>query len=409
MTDRVRHLEAVQADREPWRAPWPLLSVAAAVVSAAAGWVLVTGFCVLGWISVPQIKASAVLELGTQGWLLAHGVSIGLPGARLSIMPLGLTLIIIAVGLGACHQAVLHAKPPDEAQVGARAARMTGVFVVVYVVLIVVARHLTESDSAGESSLLGALLLICGLAGVGFARALRWRPARGAAWLRIVATALGAGLAVQLATGAGVVVVALLTGRERIMVLQDSLQPGGLGAVMLLLGQLAWLPNFVLWGGAWASGAGIQLGTDTVISPAQSLVGMLPAVPVLGAVPPAGELPVACLAWLAGGVAAGVVAGFVLVKQVQAQVNERLGIDVTAIIGALAGIGCGLLFTVLQLPAGGDLGSVRLIDLGARMGVLAIMAPSTMGIAGMATGGLLGWLASRKPSEADVPTVIVER
>ena len=69
---RVRQLEAVAPAATPWRLPWPLMTVLAAVVTAAAGWILVTGFCVLGWISVPQIKASSVLQLGTQGIAIQH-------------------------------------------------------------------------------------------------------------------------------------------------------------------------------------------------------------------------------------------------------------------------------------------------------------------------------------------------
>ena len=75
--------------------------------------------------------------------------------------------------------------------------------------------------------------------------------------------------------------------------------------------------------------------------------------------------------------------------------------------GALAGVGCGLVFTLLQIPAGGDLGSVRLTSLGARMTALLVMAPSTMGLAGMAAGAVLGRRAA-STQQPDAPLGIGE-
>lgn len=390
---RVRQLEAVAEEAEPWRVPWPVASALAAVVTAVAGWILVTGFCVLGWISVPQLKASAVLTFSTQGWLLAHGVSLPLAGAQLSIMPLGLTAIIVIIGLGACQQASVHSRLSEAAGPGKQLLQFSGVFALSYVVILAIGRQVSASGSTA-SSLLGAIIFAVALPVVGFARALSWRPPK---WQRIfqaVAMSLTAGVLVMIVAGAAAVAAALIHGRAQVMMIHESLLPGNLGAVMLLAGQLAWLPNLVLWGGSWAAGAGIQLGVDTVVSPAQTTLGMLPSIPVLGAVPPVGAMPHSCLLWLTSGVLAGVLAAVVLVRQLQTDARaqgKQLGIDVTAMAGALAGVACGLVFTLLQVPAGGDLGAVRLTSLGARMTVLLVMAPATMGLAGMATGAVLGW------------------
>lgn len=403
---RVRQLEAVTPQATPWRAPWPILTIMAAVVTAAASWLLVAGFCVLGWITVPQIKAVAVLKLGTQGWLLSHGVSVALPGAQLSIMPLGITAIIAAIGLGTCQYAVTHSRPPEPDRVGVRVLRMGLVFGATYLVIIAVARGWSEGQLAGQSSLIGTLVLVFGLGLVAFARALRWRPSWLPDWAPTIGRTLTAGLAVLVLSGAAVFVTALIQGRDRIAMIHDSLDPGVLGGVMLLLGQLAWLPNFVLWSAAWALGAGVQLGVDTVISPGQSLVGLLPAIPVLGAVPPAGPMPRLALLWLVFGVLAGVAVAWVLVGQLLREASRRgreIGIDLAAIVGALAGVVCALVFVAAQLPASGDLGSVRLLGLGARMGVLLVMAPSTMGLAGMATGAWLGWRTSRAAGPTSPP------
>lgn len=414
---RVRQLEAVAPDARPWRLPWPLMTVLAALITATAGWVLVTGFCVLGWISVPQIEVPAVLHLGTQGWLLAHGVSVALPGARLSIMPLGLTLLIIAIGLGTCQQAAIHSPPPADGQVGVRVTRMGLTFGLTYLILLGIARGWTEGELAAQASLLTAVALVFGLGLVASARALGWRPVM-PSWVRGAGLAVAAGLAVLVAGGATVFVTALFLGQNRITMIHDALQPGSLGGVMLLVGQLAWLPNFILWSGAWTTGAGVQLGLGTVVSPARSQVGMLPSIPIFGAVPPAGAMPQASLLWLAWAGLAGVAAAYVMVRWLQrdeAAHGRRLRVDLAALVGALAGIASGLAFLLLQVPAGGDLGSVRLVDLGARLQALAVMASTSMGLAGMATGAILGWLELRRKQspvsqaidEANVNTHVV--
>lgn len=424
-SERIRELQADREEIGTWRAPWPILTVGAAVLTAVAGWLLVVGYCVLGWISVPEINPSAVLGLGSQGWLLANGISFSLPGAQLSIMPLGLTLIICWVGFACLNAVAAHSHAPEPGQLGARVLKVAAVFAISYAMILGFVRSVTQGALAANSSIVGGLVLSVLLGLAAAVRSHGWRPPVDARWTAAALRSLAAGLAVLVVTGAVVLGVALWTGRERFAQIHESLEPAGLGTAMLLLGQLAWLPNFILWGGAWAIGAGIQLGVDTVITPAQTMVGMLPAIPVLGAVPPAGPVSRWLLFWVLSGAVAGAVAAFVAVRSALAIMRERgvaLGIDLTAIIGAMVGIVVGLVFTVAQLPASGDLGAIRLIDLGARVGALLIMAPTSMGLAGMATGWLVGFLAARRGSpapgpqtpvatepvdEAEVPTTVV--
>ncbi len=259
---RVRRLEQATGDLPTWRLPWPLMAGLAALATALIGWVLVAGYCVLGWISVPEIQVSAVLQLGAQGWLLAHGVAAALPGAQLSIMPLGMTGLVMAIGLGCLHQAALHSPAPPPDQVGMRTARMGAVFSVVYLVILTIVRSLVDAGQAGQSTMLGAIVLVFAMSLLGSARGLDWRPPTLPVWLRSGWLGVVAGLCVMVAAGAAVVVTAVIFGRDRIILVHDALQPGNLGGVMLVLGQLAWLPNFVFWGGAFAIGAGVQLGLD---------------------------------------------------------------------------------------------------------------------------------------------------
>lgn len=412
-SERIRELQAVRAEPVGWRAPWPLLTMAAAGVTALAGWLLVVGFCVLGWIQVPAIKPAAAVSMGCQGWLLANGVPVSLPGGQVSIMPLGLTGVICWVGSACLGVVAVRSRAPGSAGAGARVLRVGLVFSASYLAILAGVRLLVQDASTGGSPLFAALVFSLLLGLIGAARAHRWRPANRSHLLLTGLRAVTAGLAVLAITGALVFTAALWTGRERFIQIHDSLGAGGLGGVMLLLSQLAWLPNYIMWCGSWALGAGIQLGLQTVISPAQTTVGLLPAIPVLGAVPPAGPMPRMALWWLASGALAGIVSALIGVRGFQAELRTRsseAGADLTAIVGAGIGMATGAFFTLLQIPAGGDLGAIRLVDLGARLGPLAIMAPTSLGLAGMATGWLLGWRAGRQPTRqaGDDPAAVAE-
>ena len=67
--------------------------------------------------------------------------------------------------------------------------------------------------------------------------------------------------------------------------LYESVQVSVLGAIVLTAGQLAILPNVIIYGAAWFTGVGFSIGTGSLISPLGSQVGPLPAVPILGALP----------------------------------------------------------------------------------------------------------------------------
>ena len=81
--------------------------------------------------------------------------------------------------------------------------------------------------------------------------------------------------------------VAVLIGLNWIDItrLYESVQVSVLGAVVLTAGQLAILPNIIIYGAAWFTGVGFSIGSGSLISPLGSQVGPLPAVPIFGALP----------------------------------------------------------------------------------------------------------------------------
>ncbi|GAA1927834.1 hypothetical protein GCM10009775_19880 [Microbacterium aoyamense] len=100
-----------------------------------------------------------------------------------------------------------------------------------------------------------------------------------------------------IARGTAVVVVALaglaalltavaLIGRGgEIIALFESAHVDALGATLITIGQLAYLPTVVVWAMSFLAGPGFLVGTGTTVAPAGTQVGVLPGIPVLGAVP----------------------------------------------------------------------------------------------------------------------------
>lgn len=139
---------------------------------------------------------------------------------------------------------------------------------------------------------------------------------RGGSWSAIPAViARGAAVVVAALVGVGglVVAFAVFAGGSRVIALFQAGQVDALGAAVLTLGQLAYLPTFVVWAISFVAGPGFALGVDTVVSPVGTQVGPLPGIPVLGAVPESTSPWLLLLALLP--VAAGALAGWVARSQ----------------------------------------------------------------------------------------------
>ena len=81
---------------------------------------------------------------------------------------------------------------------------------------------------------------------------------------------------------------ALAFGWIEVLRLYQSLGLSLLGGVMLTIGQLAILPNLIVFGAGWISGAGFMIGSGSYVSPLASQLGPLPALPVFAALPTGG-------------------------------------------------------------------------------------------------------------------------
>jgi hypothetical protein len=161
-----------------------------------------------------------------------------------------------------------------------------------------------------------------------------------------------------------------------IITLYERLNADVLGGALLTLGELAFLPNLVVWAAAWFVGPGFALGTGSSVSPLATSLGPLPAVPLLGAIP-SGELAFG-FACLAVPVLGGFVAGAVTGRGVR---DETVLTRVAAALGI--GIVGGLLLGALAAASAGAAGPGRLADVGPDALAVGLFAALEIGVAAL--------------------------
>ena len=340
---------------------------------------------------------ASLARLSGQAWLLLHGVPLSLTypagtlgpeesGGLLSLIPLGLTLIpfFLCWRAGRRLARACYTDQLWQALLGALGT---------YALLGTAAAYFSANEDVSISLVAGALIPLVS-AGLGVIIGARMEAG---SWVRLIGVDLTdwiartsqhsrwAGSYLWAAVRAGVVgivaavglaavlfVVALAVSWAEIATVYQKLDAGIIGGIVLTVAQLGLLPNLVLWTLAWASGAGFSIGTGSIISPLETTVGPLPAVPVLAALP-SGQPEYAYAALLIP-VAAGVLAGWWFLREGENHFDEWISIKVSArwftasvstiCLGAVIGLVSGLLAAAAALIARGSLGIGRFVDIG---------------------------------------------
>lgn len=200
---------------------------------------------------------------------------------------------------------------------------------------------------------------------------------RCASWLRgswcrrrrlLAACRAGAGgLMVLLGSGALLTGISMLshTGSVQLAFLQLSDVWQGRFAVLLV--SLALLPNAIVWGAAYGIGAGFAAGGGNVVTPlGVTSYPQLPHFPLVSALPAEG--PHWPLNWVTGALAGASVAWLTAVAAARrpgkGAPRPAWGWGETAVLAALAAIGCAAVMALLAAVSGGPLGVGILADLG---------------------------------------------
>ncbi len=379
---RKRGVQATRAQSASPPISWPLMAVVGGAVTALASWILCAGVTVLGWLAAEPGSLGDALRVGTLLWLLSNGVGVRLGNIPVTLVPWGATAVIAFM---ISRFAALSAR-------NVRAHQTSGpglisvVTVAAYLLCVLVVAMLGGEpwQAPARWTVVIAVLLVAAWWGssrsLGISRI--EMPGRARAIIRAV---LAAQLA-MLVAGAAVLVTALWTHLKRVETLHQALQPGVAGGIALLLLQLAFVPNALIWSAAYALGSGFVFGAGSVIAPAATQLGMVPGIPLLGALPSSGPGDLTQLWWLAAGAVAGASACWMVLGSGPVPRFDR-----ASLAGGLCGLLAGAAFAGLAWVASGDLGTLRLADLGPRLFPLLVMASTTMGLSGLVTGLALGW------------------
>lgn len=391
--------------------PWPVAAVTGGLLAALAGWLLVTGVALVAWFTAMAMSVPQVLRFSSQVWLLAHGGSADIGGVRLSLIPLGLTLLcallVTSVAGYAGRQALLaRTVDPTQAERLRLALSVAGLVVVAYVAVAIVMAWATGGAASIVAPGLGSLLVALPSAALGAAlgagvesRALVPDPV-----LRL-ARGTGAALAGLTAVGAVVLATGTLLGADRIAAIEDSLRLGGPGAFVWSVAMLFYLPNLLVWSASWALGPGFTLGPGTLVSVTGTQLGMLPALPVLGAIPVGAVAGDWMQLWMAGGLVAGVAAGVVAVQGGRG----RLRLVPAVALGAGSGLLAALLLVALCAMSRGDLGELRMTALGPRLLESLVIVPPVLTLTGALSALVAFLLESRRPLPPDPASLTTVR
>ncbi len=367
--------------------------------AAAVGALLTFLPIVVIWLASPSatVGVDAVVRIGIGAWALGHGVPVTTAIGTLSVIPLLLTVLLIWGASWPASRLASRLQRGEPTRVDwlgrlrRDVAAQGAVFVLTYGLTGLLGCLLARSDEVSPSMPWAALAFpVVGLLAYlhGLRREFRddlaqvapgWRvtsarpaddPGQGLAgeapgdgprvptWVWTGCRVGVRVLALLLAAGALLTVALLVVRGGWIVDLYGELSPGVLGGAVLTGGQLLYLPDLAVWALSWMAGAGFGIGVGSSITISQSTPGLLPLVPILGALPGPGDLPWFTWLFLLVPVGAGALIERLVTTRMGADLFDR-ALAVTAAC-LVAAVGSGL-FGVL---ASGSLGSGRLAEVG---------------------------------------------
>ena len=366
-------------------------------------WAVQYGFAV-DWVVFWRASADT--------WLIGHGVdmqvtldsvlaaSVGAPAETafpVSIAPLGFALLTLLLALRAGRRV----GETRYRTLGALAS--LGTFVLLSAVITVSALYPLARPSIGQGVVLPSLVFALGF-GIGLLRTARaagddagssikdwiadWSPSVRA----LARTALRGGtaaVAAILAVSGVLAALLIAVNYGQVISLYEGLHAGVVGGLALTLGQLAFMPNLVIYTASWLVGPGFAIGSGSSVSPLSTVLGPVPSVPVLGALP-TGDLAFGFL-----GIAVPLVVAFLAAALLRSRLVTELDVEYPLLwLGGTAlgmGVTAGVLLGLLAAVAGGAAGPGRLAEVGPDALAVGLVAALEVTV-----GAALGLLASRQ-------------
>ena len=376
-----------------------MVGTMAAGIVVAGGLAVITILVLAGWIAAPHAGQGlpSVLRTAAALWLVAQHVGFTLRGAgRIGLLPLGLVLLPGALLWRAGRWVVQAGAVTRLRHVGYAAVALAVPYALLTAGLAIVSRSAREAASLPQAVVCGFLLALAA-GGLGGARAL-------APWPRLIGLladrqrslilAVAGTLAVLVAAGAVLAGASLAVHLNEAATLERALAPGAVGTPLLVLLQLTYLPNAVVWAIAFTLGPGFAFGSATVVAPTGSALTQLPAFPMLAALPPG--LHAAMPGWieptvLAVPYLAGALGGLLLIRAAPA-----LALDAAPLWGLACGVVCGSILGLLAAASGGPLGDGRLAAVGPSPWQVGTISALELGVAAAVTAGAANYLSLRR-------------
>lgn len=404
---------AEEAEERPARGSDRPVRPPAVTGMVAAAWCVGLGLAVLttitlvGWIAAPRTALGpglpGVFRTAVNFWLVAHHAGFSTSAGRVGMLPLGLILLPAGLLYRGGGWILRSAEHRYRRRIGVVqvALLLAAPYATFAVMLALIARTPSLQPSPWQA-FLACFSLAAVAGGLGAARAIsasRGRVRSGVGALlrllpdrpRSVVTGVLGSLMVLTATGAILVGGSLAYHHEEAADVYRMLAPDRVGGVLLILVEIAYLPNAVIWGMSYAIGPGFSVGAGTSISPTGVFLGALPSFPLLAALPEPGPAPLVSLPALAAPFLAGVVGGALTVRSFPSAVYEA-----APLWGFLSGVLTGAVMTVLAALSGGPLGGARMATMGPSPWQIGLLATLEVGLAAACSAWLVNWWMFRE-------------
>ncbi len=379
--------------------PLAVTGAIAACAAAASGLAVLVTLTAIGWITAPHVGIGSglggVLRTAAMLWLVAHHVGFTVRGVgRIGMLPLGLVLLPGAL-LFLAGRWVVHAGAVTRLRHIGYVALALALPYTLLAGAVAVASRTAQLAPTLWQAVIASFLLALVAGGLGAARGLaRWSRLVGLMPARprsIVMGMLASG-AILVAAGAVLAGGSLAVHLAGVRAATEALTPGLMGAALLLLAQLAYVPNAIVWAVAYTLGPGFAVGTGTAVAPTGSALGAVPAFPMLAALPagarPGGLIPLLVLAvpYLAGA----------LGGLVTARITPTPVLEAAPLWGFIAGAAAGAALGLTAAFSGGPLGDGRLAVVGPSGWQVTLVAVLEIGVTAALTAAGANWVILRR-------------
>ena len=407
MTSLLTRPDSARTDPARSR-PLVLIATLGGVLAALGPLLVLLAVGVVGWFATDAGVHGAPrdgMRIGALAWLAGHGSGFTVMGARLTIVPLGVTAVAAwsmwRLGHRVGDSVSGHGPDADRISDGERdftVPTAVALFFAGYAVVAVVVATLAAGSTADPSvsRVLGWSVVMTGLVAapaiaVGSGRAAIW-TAFLPATVRAGAAVAGAVLRSLLVVSALVFLVALAVSFDDAATMTSRLHPSPAEAGLYALVNAAFVPNAALFAASWLLGPGFAVGGATLVSPSAVVLGPLPVVPLLAALP-------------AVGTPAGWVGALMVLPPLVAAVSafralrgRLLTWDQVALAGCGGGLVAGFGLAVLASLSGGAAGPGRMRFVGPFARDVLVHAVTACGIGallGATVLALVVWRSSR--------------